>query len=122
MFSLIKYKTYTVTRREQGSYVNGRWVEGTNSTFDINASIQPSKPSKVFNMPESDRLKKWCTVYSTTFLRSKKEGDGGYSGDMFQWQGDWYEVRSVKNWDTGQTDHTESMAVRVELTPDEVTP
>lgn len=117
-FRLTKYVPVTFTRTEtQGTYdADGNWVPPTTTTFDADCNIQPAKYSKILQMPESDRTEVWQVVYTATPLREKKEGDAGYTGDRFTWLGDEYEVRKTKRYLMGILDHTEAMAVRIELT------
>lgn len=122
MFFLTKKKPLTILRYPQGSYVNGKWVIAEPDEVEITANLQPAKWDGVQQMPESDRTDKWCKVLSESLLRTKKEGDGGYDADRFVWQGDLYEVKKTKQWDMGVLDHFEALAVRVEITPDEVLP
>lgn len=121
LFKLTGYKDYTIQRYVQGEYVDGEWVEGSFSEIEIQANIQPTKYSMIMQLPESDRSKKTCTVITEApVLRAKKEGPNGYGGDRFLWQGDWFEVRQVKDWsDQKVLPHCESVAIRIELTPDE---
>lgn len=121
MFQLIKKKKITITRRDSGSYVDGRWTRGWKTTFDIEGHIQPLKYHETSWLPESVRSKKSCKIYSKELLRGVKEGDTGWGADRFWWQGDWYEVVQQQEWDAQTTlaDHFCAYAARVEITPDE---
>lgn len=116
-FSLTGKVAVVFTREAQGDYnEDGIWEDGADSQFTAQCNIQPSKYSKIQSMPESDRTEEWQTIYTATPLRAKKEGVAGYAGDRFEWLGDTYEVRKTKRYTMGILDHTEAMAVRIELT------
>lgn len=122
LFQHIPTKEYIIYRYPEGSYVKGKWVKGTPKQIKIEANIQPAKWAEILTQPEADRTSKWCAVFTTYWLRSKKEGVGGHDADRFYWQGELYEVRKIQPWDSGILDHVEALAVRVELTPEEVLP
>jgi hypothetical protein len=116
-FSLTRKVPIVFTRQSQGDYNDkGVWVDGTDEVFTAQCNIQPSNYSKIQSMPESDRTEEWQTIYTSTPLRKKKEGIAGYAGDRFEWLGDTYEIRKTKRYTMGILDHTEAMAVRIELT------
>ena len=121
MFQLIKKKKIVITRRDSGSYVDGKWTEGWKTTVDIEGHIQPLKYHETLKLPESSRSKKACKIYSKELLRGLKEGELGWDADRFEWQGDWYEVLQDQQWDVQTTmcDHFCIYAVRLEITPDE---
>lgn len=117
-FLLTKYFPITITSSAvQGTYDDdGNWVPPVPYEFVADCNIQPAKWSKILQMPESDRTEDWLVVYSASALVAKKEGVDGYVGDRFTWLDDLYEVRKTKHYRMGILDHTEAMAVRIELT------
>lgn len=119
LFLLTKSKPLTIFRHTAGTYVDGYWITTSPSEIIVTANIQPIKFWDIQSLPESDRTSKWAVVFTgvTEPLRTKKEGENGYEADKFFWQGDLYEIRRVQTNDMGILDHTESWAVRVELTP-----
>jgi hypothetical protein len=119
MYKLIKTKPVDILRFEQGSFVGGYWVKDASpTTVTIQANIQPMKYHEVLQMPEADRTSKWCKIFTTSMIRTKKEGEDGWDADMFEYQDDQFEIRAVKQWDMGHLDHFVGMAVRVPLAPD----
>jgi hypothetical protein len=121
LFQLIKKKKIVITRRDSGSYVDGKAVEGWKTTVEIEGHIQPLKYRETLMLPEASRSNKACKVYSKELLRGLKEGELGWAADRFEWQGDWYEVMKQQEWDvqTSMSDHFCAYAVRIEITPDE---
>lgn len=120
LFLLTKKKPYTIYRYSAGGYVDGEWVkDSVPEEVPITANVQPAKYKDIQQMPESDRTKQWCTMFTEFLVRNKEEGVTGYDSDRFYWQGNLYEVRRVRQWDNGILDHYQAMAARVELTPQE---
>lgn len=89
--------SYTVTRLELGSIVNGRYVDGAPSTFDIVASIQPTTPQDLLRLPEGLRTKDSVTIWTDTLLRMAL-APSGYKADVVEYQGQAYEVQTIWNW------------------------
>lgn len=110
----------TIFRKSEGSYVNGRWVEGTTSQIILQVNIQPLKPYEILMLPEADRTRAWVKFYSADYARTLKEGTGGWSADEFVWKGDRYKIMKVDDWTNGMgiLEHVKIQAARIELTPD----
>jgi len=116
-FLLTKKVSIDIIRQTQGSYINGDWVEGTETTVPTEVNIQPLKDSEILLLPESERTKEWYKLYSAEELRTAKEGTGGYGADEFIWQGDRYRVMKARNFAMGTLDHFRAFAARIPLTP-----
>lgn len=115
-FLLTKTVPVPFYRTTQGSYVNGKWVEGVETTFTLDVNIQPLKDSEILILPEAERTREWYKGYCAEEVRSAKEGTGGYAADEFTWQGERYRVMKVRNYAMGTLDHFRFSAARVELT------
>lgn len=107
-----------ITRREAGTYVNGRAVAGTESIVQVTANVQPvQKSTDTLVLPEADRSKAVIKVYTKgAELRQRKEGANGWAADRFTWEGDLYEVMKVINYRMGVLNHYKALCSRVELT------
>lgn len=116
-FLLTKSIELTVYRKTQGSWVDGDWVGGAESTITRTVNIQPLKPNEILLLPESERTRQWYKVYSDEDLRTDKEGVGGYDADEFVYQGERYKVMKALNFAMGILDHHKVLAARIELTP-----
>lgn len=116
-FSLVKKVPVNILRHAAGSYVDGEWVEGAETSVPIQANVHPFTDYQVSIMPESDRTKSWLWLFTADVVRQKKEGVGGYGGDRFMWQGDLYEVMKVQTYVMTVQDHHEAKCARIELTP-----
>lgn len=110
----------TIFRKSEGSYVNGRWVEGSTSEIVLQVNIQPLKPYEILMLPEADRTRTWVKFYSADYARTLKEGEGGWAADEFIWKNDRYKIMKVDDWTNGMgiLEHVKIQAARIELTPD----
>lgn len=111
-------KCITVYRQGAGSYVDGRWVAGTTSSFTIDANVQPGlKYNDTQMLAEGERSRKSLRVYTSTLLRGIKEGTSGNDCDYFTWtDGEVYEVRYITNYEMGVLDHYKAICLRRERT------
>ena len=116
-FLLVKKTPITVFRSTAGSYVDGDWVEGTETEVPIEANVQPFSDYQYMILPEADRTKQWVWVFSSSEMRTLKEGTGGYAADEFVWNNERYKVMKTQRFQMTVQDHFESKAVRIELTP-----
>ena len=110
------FTTATVTRAAAGSYVDGRWVAGSNSQFSITGSIQPAKMKheELLHLPEGDRNRSAIRVYTATELRAANETNQTLA-DFVTWDGEQWEVVKVDVWTLGIC-HYKAMALRVRRT------
>ena len=116
-FLLVKKTPLTLFRSSQGSYVDGEWVEGSESNVDIEANVQPFSDYQYMILPESDRTKQWVWVFTSSEIRTLKEGSGGWAADEFVWNGERYKVMKTQRFQMTVQDHYEAKCVRIELTP-----
>lgn len=116
-FTLVKKVPVDILRHTKGSYVDGEWVEGGETSTTIQANVHPFSDYQVMILPESDRTRSWMWLFTSDVVRQKKEGTDGYGADRFMWDGDLYEVMAVRNYKMGVVDHKEAKCARVELTP-----
>lgn len=117
LFLSVGKSTYTFTRRA-GSYVNGRWLDGAATTFNIACNIQPNIQGKMTKLlPEGDRSKYSIVILTNGIsqsVRTSQEGSGLLKGDEVTWNGDVYEVREINFYNLGVLDHYMALAVRKE--------
>lgn len=123
-YRLIKLSDLTIYRQGKGSFVEGDWVPGTETTFTVKAKIQPLKDTELMILPEALRNRSWVKVYvqedqspTHSALRAAQQGDNGFGPDEFVWQGFRYEVMKDRNYDDSVLDHTRVFAARKEVTP-----
>lgn len=74
-----------ITRNTPGSYVNGVYVSGSQSTITIDATIQPLSGFDAKNAPEGVRIEDTVKVYTDTELQQLDELV--WQGNTYEWQG-----------------------------------
>lgn len=114
-FLLTKKIPLDLLRKTAGSYVDGEWVEGTETTVPVEVNIQPLKEAELLLLPEADRGKQWWKMYSASEIRMDKQGTSGWSADEFIYQGDRYKVMKVENYQMSILNHWKALAARLEL-------
>jgi hypothetical protein len=92
--------TYTVTRPGAGTWTNGVFVEGTASTFQIQASVQPASARDLLRLPEGERTSDVIAIYTPTELRASSQPDRTLS-DRITYRGALYELEHVEFWESG---------------------
>jgi len=118
-FSLVRKVPVTLLRRSQDVYDDntGKVVKGVEEQVVIQANVHPFSDYQVSILPESDRTRSWLWVFTSDLIRSKKEGLDGYGPDIFEWDGDMYEVMKTQNFKMGVQDHREAKAAKIGPTP-----
>lgn len=102
-------KNYNVTRRNPGSYVNGKWVEGSLITPLVAfASIQPMTGREMMRIPEGDRNRERKIAYSADLLKVA-EPTAKTKADILNVDGQDFQVESVEPW----TDYWKAVIVKV---------
>jgi hypothetical protein len=86
---------YTVTRTAAGSYTNGRYTEGAESTFTIIASIQPVTGRDLADLPEGQNGDEVRQVFTITELLTRVPGQ---EPDIITLDGEDFYVYRVKRW------------------------
>lgn len=87
-------KTQTIKRVTAGSYVDGVWVPGTESTFTIQASVQPMTGEDMKALPEGRRMSDHVKAYTSENLQVLGEVVG-LQPDKLVWRGHDYECIQV---------------------------
>lgn len=70
---LFQSGTYTVTREAVGSYVNGDWTPGSESTFTVDADLQPLSGNDLKVLPEGQHGEELQKMYLATELFTAKD-------------------------------------------------
>lgn len=99
-------KPQTIKRKGEGSYINGRWVEGVESTLTILASVQPARKvdyDMLENQKSGMKLKGAVRIYTTDVLNVA--GDDIADGDVLVWLGKNYRIVGVSEWQSGVISH-----------------
>ena len=94
---LLLNETITV-KRSTDSFVKGRSVKGTPTTFTKKANIQPLKGNEILQLPEGDRERENMKCY----LPFKLQGND----EVIRADGRKYEVQESENWNVfGKLQH-----------------
>lgn len=89
--------TYAVARETSQSYdANGRLINGTASSFNITASVQPVSGRDLKNLPEAQHGEEMLVVYTTTELRTRTPTT---APDIVTIRGEPWAVVKVNWWD-----------------------
>lgn len=106
-------KPQTINRVSAGSYVDGVWVTGVESTFTIQASVQPLKDDALVNLPEGRRASDTVKLYTSSDLISLDDKGANQQPDKLVWRGEDYEIvaKSVRAMDI--INHVRYYATRV---------
>lgn len=91
------FSQYTVTRTAAGDYIDGRWVDGSTSTFTVMASIQPMRLGEVQKLPEALRTRETRKFRSDTAVRIANETNKTPS-DTISVDGETWEVMQASHW------------------------
>jgi len=99
-------ETITVTRKAVGSYVNGRWVDGTAADHSVSGNVQPLSGRELQQLPEGDRERQPLKIYTAFALAN---GDVVTRGDGIE-----YEVQAVEDWTKFNQPHYKARLMRIE--------
>lgn len=100
-----KTGTYTVFRRAANTIVNGRAVLGAESSFTLDASVQPLRGDDLKVLPEGSHTNKTRVIYSASELQTRRDG---YEPDKIIINGEPYEVFLCEPWEAFGGDDTGS--------------
>lgn len=112
MMSTLPRTTLTVTRLDAGSFVNGLWVEGSPSTFDIQCSVQPLTPDEMELVPEGRRDGEVFNLFTGTRLLPANPPDSK-NADKVSIDGRDYEVLSCARWQNRILPHYKAVVVQI---------
>lgn len=87
--------TYTVTRRDLGTYAMGRAAAATPSTFSTKLVVQPVDGNTLMRLPEGMRAEEIRAVWSPVELRTQSAAG---QPDSISIDGDDWEVQSLNGW------------------------
>ncbi len=105
-------KTFTAYRRAAGSYVSGRWVAGSESSFTVEGSMQPMKPNELLLLPEGIRTKDVKKFYTDVELQTANTKTQVVA-DQIDISGNRYEVHGDADHNTGHSAHNKVILVKV---------
>lgn len=100
-----------ITRRAAGSFVDGIFVPGAQSTLSIAAVVQPAPEKQLLPLPEGERSTEGILIVSVVPLQTG-DAEALTVADEVSWNDDVYKVVSVEDW-SRQMNLYQALAVRV---------
>lgn len=86
---------HTVFRKDGGAYVDGIWVEGTETMIPITCSVQPTTGEEMLSIPEGRRNRKIYSLFTSTHINLIVAGKNPDQIEIF---GERYEIFRVEPW------------------------
>lgn len=105
-----------VRRYGEGSWVDGYFVNGVETTLDIEANVQPLRGHELLTLPEADRTKESIKVYCVETLNTVEEV-GQKKADIVIWEGKKFQAIKTMTYKMGVLDHTKTICYRLPETP-----
>lgn len=109
---MIPRRPIKLIRVSPGSYdSDGIWSEGSEIISIIKASVQPTSPNDVEQIPEGRREQKSYTLFTDTNLIAL-----GYhqNSDKFEIDGEIFEAVNVESWQNNIINHYKAIVVRID--------
>jgi len=85
-------------RKSAGAYINGIWVEGSETLIPITASIQPTSGEEMLSLPEGRRNRKTYSLFTSTQIEVIHGANDSINPDQILIFGERYEVTKVEVW------------------------
>lgn len=111
--SLLKTVDLIQSKHSQGSYVKGKWVEGTTEQINFKGTWQPSSGKVMELLPEGKRNRETYICYAPIELSfTSSDPELGVTGDEIVWEGKSFEVCTASKWNNGLIPHWELICVK----------
>jgi len=81
--------------RSNGSFVKGRWTEGTPTQITILGVVTVMSARELNQLPEGDRIKAAMNFHSTLPIYVTRIGSSPGISDKIFWRGDYYKIFNV---------------------------
>lgn len=108
---IMQFRTvFIVMRKTAGSYINGLWVEGTRSTFEIQASVQPLTGKEMEMLPEGRRNSQAVKIYTRTMLNTVNDANP----DILLAFGSQFEIQTVEPWQSNVINHFKCIGIKLD--------
>ena len=108
-------KPFSVKRTVAGSYVNGVYVEGAETTITIQASVQPVSGQDLVAIPEGRRASDMVKIYTDSDLFGQGDAGSGQSPDRLTYRGADYEIYTKDVNQSGVINHYKYYAIKEPL-------
>lgn len=106
------FESVTVRRYGTGSWVGGRWAEGSYVTITVVGAVQPGGMRELMTLEEGDRSKDTLTIWTQTALLTEDEV-AQRAADRIVYGGEVWQVRRVESFGlTPELRHYHAIAIR----------
>jgi len=102
---LLNNSTITISRKAEGTYVNGHPVDGTETNLTIKANVQPLTGDEILQLPEADRQKDVRKLFSSSEI---------LYNDIVTYKSKNYEVQRVRDFSDHRLPHYKGFMYLVE--------
>lgn len=82
--------------RSVGSWVNGRWTEGTPTEIPARGTIIPAGSKDLLLLPEGDRITGAISIYNRGEIYQTHQEPYEGTSDKIYWRGDCWKVGAVE--------------------------
>ena len=107
------FTTVTVKRRAAGSYVDGIWTPGAETTPTVSGSVQPLRSDELKNLPEAQRVRGVRKIYTDSMLQTADEANA-IQADRITYDGEDWEVHKIDDHDMNTLAHYKAIIVRMD--------
>lgn len=107
--------TIVVNRTAIGSYIGGRYVDGTVTSIPIEANVQPVNAKELLNLPEAQRSRDVIKIYTSFELKAAREGVVSTKADLIVYDGSTWQVHSSDTYKMGILNHTKALAFKLDI-------
>lgn len=98
-------KPQTIKTRTAGTYVDGVWVEGSETIVVIQASVQPLSLEDMQSQTEGRRTSDSVKMYTDSDLKAVEDKGANQQPDILVWRGREYEIVSKGVYQMGVVPH-----------------
>lgn len=91
------HEDVNVRRAPAGSYVDGKWVQGSSTIVPIKAAIQPITGENLQRIAEGRNIKYAISIYTNDTLKGA-DISSKTQPDIIEWDSKLFEVDKVGNW------------------------
>lgn len=102
----------TIIRKAVGTYVDGIWVNGADSSIVISAVIQNANPDDLILLPEGTRTTEAVKIHTVSQVNTVSEA-GETDADQFLYNGYRYRIYDVFDRKIGN--YFKAVAIRIKL-------
>ena len=107
-------KLITASRKSAGAYVDGVWVEGSETAFTFYGSKQPLSGKDMLSLPEGRRDRETYLIYTSTELKSV-DVNNQVNPDIIVLNGNDFEIIQVESWQNGIYNHYKAVASKKQV-------